>query len=114
MPLTAFFPLFLSSAFTQRSLLDTHTDRLHEMAAPYPYRPGLSGISLAISLASTTPASPSHPAPPAPAPATGDEIEEIPFESNDSSEEEIDMSVILCTGKWASSQESPRILWSKS
>lgn len=74
-------------------------------------RPGLSGISLGIAVRSAPPAPPARPAC---ATATGDEITEITSESDDSSDDGFDMSVILCTGKWASSQGSPRILSSKS
>lgn len=93
------------------------SDRLtciFKMAGPFGSGPGLSGISLAISAASIESASPGRPEPPEPTTATGDEIEVIVSDSDDSSSGEFNMSVILCTGKWASSQRSPRILWSKS
>lgn len=91
------------------------SDRLtciFKMAGPFGSGPGLSGISLAISAASIESARRGRPETPTPTTATGDEIEVIASDSDDSSGE-FNMSVILCTGKWAS-RGPPRILWSKS
>ena len=83
---------------------------MNELMKLYPNgigRAGLSGISLGIAIRS---APPPPLARPAFATATGDEITEISSESDDSSDDGFDMSVILCTGKWTSSPGSPRIL----
>lgn len=88
---------------------------MEELMKLYPNgigRPGLSGISLGIAIRSALPPLP-NPVRPASATATGDEITEISSESDSSSDDGFDMSVILCTGKWASSP-APRIPSGKS